>query len=117
MSFRGTKTVDLLFQRLRVKTKKQGCYFEGLFKAFDRSMNLILDDCYQVRQRKVWPASPLAEDGKPEYVEERRFLGIMMLRGEFVQTLSVIAKLPPPSSSAKGGCFGTRTLEDDLRKR
>ena len=110
----GTYTVDHLAKSIRVGTKNPNQFFEGVFRAFDTHMNLVLDECIQIRRKRI-RTSPNANYAT---VEERRYLGIMVLRGEFVQSLIVLEKqldknnngptvseVSSTPSRVGGGCF------------
>lgn len=76
--------------RLRV-TINDGRALTGQMLAFDRHMNLVLADCEEFR--RVRPKKKPGEETAPEQ-EMKRALGLVILRGEAVVSLTVEG--PPP---------------------
>lgn len=79
--------------RMRV-TIQDGRQLVGKFMAFDRHMNLVLGDCEEFR--KLPPTK-----GSKEEREDRRTLGLVLLRGEEVIALQVEGPPPPDESRVK----------------
>lgn len=68
--------------RMRV-TIQDGRQLVGKFMAFDRHMNLVLGDCEELRRLPPKPGMPKEER------EDRRTLGLLLLRGEEVVSMTV----------------------------
>jgi small nuclear ribonucleoprotein B and B' len=83
--------LSLINWRLKV-TINDGRAFIGQMLAFDRHMNLVLADCEEFR--RVRPKKKPGESEAGPEQEMKRALGLVILRGETVVSLSVEG--PPP---------------------
>ncbi|KAJ3480399.1 hypothetical protein NLI96_g8369 [Meripilus lineatus] len=88
---KGGKMLSLINYRLKV-TINDGRAFVGQMLAFDRHMNLVLADCEEFR--RVRPKKKPGETEAGPMQEMKRTLGLVILRGETVVSLSVEG--PPP---------------------
>ncbi|KAJ3005331.1 UNVERIFIED_CONTAM: hypothetical protein HDU68_004654 [Siphonaria sp. JEL0065] len=84
MSNKNSRILSLINYRLRI-TINDGRTLVGQMLAFDKHMNLVLSDCEEFRKLK----------GSSK--EEKRTLGLVVLRGETVVSMSIEA--PPPASA------------------
>ena len=83
--------LSLINWRMKI-TINDGRAFVGQMLAFDRHMNLVLADCEEFR--RVRPKKKPGETETPAMQEIKRTLGLVILRGETVVSLSVEG--PPP---------------------
>src|SRR5712675_3529570 len=83
--------LSLINWRLKV-TINDGRAFIGQMLAFDRHMNLVLADCEEFR--RVRPKKKPGETEAGPEQDMKRSLGLVILRGETVVSLSVEG--PPP---------------------
>ena len=72
---------------------------EGTFMAFDRHMNMVLGDTEEYRTVRVKKAGG---GGGTEEVEEKRALGLVLVRGSNVVSVQVV-KATPSMKQAAGG--------------
>jgi small nuclear ribonucleoprotein B and B' len=94
---RTSKLMAYVNWRMRI-TLSDTRQLVGTFLAFDRHMNLVLADTDEYRKVKAKKSSSAASADKTgaavEEKEEKRTLGLVLLRGECVISLS--AEAPPP---------------------
>ncbi|KAL4062466.1 hypothetical protein J3A83DRAFT_1814721 [Scleroderma citrinum] len=88
---KGGKMLSLLNWRLKV-TINDGRALTGQMLAFDRHMNLVLAECEEFR--RVRPKKKPGETETPPEQEIKRTLGLVILRGEAV--VSITVEGPPP---------------------
>lgn len=89
---KGGKMLSLINWRLKV-TINDGRALTGQMLAFDRHMNLVLAECEEFRRVRPKKKAGEAEAGPPQ--EMKRALGLVILRGETVVSISVEG--PPPA--------------------
>ena len=91
--------LSLINWRLKV-TIQDGRALTGQMLAFDRHMNLVLADCEEFR--RVRPKKKAGEETAPEQ-EMKRTLGLVILRGETVVSLTDEGAPAPVDDDKKPG--------------
>jgi small nuclear ribonucleoprotein B and B' len=98
---KASKILQYVNYRMRV-TVDDGRQFVGKFMAFDKHMNVVLGDAEEFRRLPV--KGP--KGGKTgEEKEEKRALGLVVVRGNCVVSMTVESK-PPPEPKNKAGAAG-----------
>ena len=102
-----TKMSDLLHYRLRVSSI-DGRSFTGELLAFDGHLNLVLANAEEGRFTKK-AVQELKKNSAERPTEQKRSLGLVILRGEQIVGLSI--ESPPPTSVTERPEKGTGTTK------
>ena len=97
---KSSKMLNFINYRMKV-TIADSRTLVGTFLAFDKHMNLVLADCEEYRKVRQKKGAP----GVSEEREEKRTLGLVLLRGENVVSLSVDGP-PPPEDDVRAALGG-----------
>lgn len=96
---RSSRMLQYINYRMRV-TLQDSRMLVGTFMAFDRHMNLVLGDTEEYRRIKSKKGQGISEDR-----EEKRTLGLIVLRGDSVVSLTIEGP-PPPDEDEKNAPGG-----------
>ncbi|GMK59254.1 hypothetical protein CspeluHIS016_0702690 [Cutaneotrichosporon spelunceum] len=91
-----SKMVTLLHYRLKV-TLNDGRQLVGQMLAYDKHMNFVLAECEEFRTVKGKKTKDTPAGEPTPTVQQKRTLGLVILRGETIVCVSVEG--PPPSTS------------------
>ncbi|GAA6012719.1 hypothetical protein JCM10207_005336 [Rhodosporidiobolus poonsookiae] len=95
---KGGKLTTIINYRVRVILNDSRALV-GQLLAFDKHMNLVLAECDEFRRVKRKGSAGAKADEEDEEDEMKRTLGLVILRGETIVTLSVEG--PPPVQDDK----------------
>ncbi|KAJ2078998.1 Small nuclear ribonucleoprotein-associated protein B [Coemansia sp. RSA 988] len=96
---KSSKMMSLINYRLRL-TLADTRIVAGQMLAFDKHMNLVLSDCEEFRTIK---AKSTTQDTKGRMQQIKRTLGLVILRGESVVSISVDGPPPAPAGISRHG--------------
>jgi len=99
-SGKGSKLLRYVEHRLRI-TLSDSRTITGTFLAFDKHLNLVLSDTEEFRTLRKGQGNSSTSQSRANVIEERqekRNLGLIILRGENV--VSIAVESPPPPSAA-----------------
>ncbi len=106
---KSSKMLALINYRMKV-TLQDGRSLVGIFMAFDKHMNMVLGECEEFRRVKAKRGGGGNPGSDAQPAEQRRYLGLVLLRGENVVSLSV-AGPPKPRKKAADQPSGPGTAQ------
>ncbi|KAG2206669.1 hypothetical protein INT46_000213 [Mucor plumbeus] len=95
MSSRSSKMSNIVNYRLRI-TLSDSRILTGQMLAFDKHMNLVLADCEEFRK-----INKNAKDNSAANLEQKRTLGLVILRGETIVSMSIDGPPPPTTDDIR----------------
>ncbi|KAH7101959.1 Sm-like ribonucleoprotein [Auriculariales sp. MPI-PUGE-AT-0066] len=101
---KGGKMLALINWRLKV-TLNDGRSLVGHMLAFDRHMNLVLAECEEFRKIRPKKQPGDATEGPPPQQEIKRTLGLIILRGETIISLTVVGPPAADTEEKKAAMF------------
>merc|ERR1711991_380890 len=89
MGARSSRMLHYINYRMKI-TLQDTRTIVGTFMAFDKHMNMVLGDAEEFRRIKAKKGQGLVEDR-----EEKRTLGLIILRGDSVVSMTIDGPPPP----------------------
>lgn len=117
-----TRLLDLIHHRLQA-TIIDGRTYTGQLLAFDKHMNLVLADTEEARipKKSYQELAKNKVDGKIDLREEKRLLGLIILRGEQVVNITIksgpTADIKKRLAQLKQGTGTSRPLKVPLSQK
>ncbi|KNA07885.1 hypothetical protein SOVF_167740 [Spinacia oleracea] len=98
---KSSKMLHFVNYRIRITIQDER-QLVGNFMGYDRHMNLVLGDCEEFRKKLSSSKGTKSKKTNPnEETEDHRTLGLLILRGEEVISMTVVGPPPPQESRSK----------------